>query len=372
MGACRTKSFGGPSRYIQGPGEMDRLAMHTEKFGNKMFAIIDPFFYDDLSPKLKKQYEDAGASFEAVPFEVDVTEARIAATVEKAKASGANVIMGIGGGKSIDTAKGVAYYTNLPLVVVPTTSSTDAPTSSSSVIYNEQHEYDKELYYSKNPNIVIMDSQVIANAPVRFLVSGMGDAMATMFESKAMAASNCGNYICTEVGCFKQTRLAMAIAQLCYDTIMEYGIQAKIANENHVVTEALEAVIEANTLMSGLGFENTACAAAHGISDGFTKCPNGTNALHGERVAFGALCELVAENASQDQIEEYVLFCIEVGLPVTLEDLGIEATEENIQIIADNASSETYHEPFESTNDMIKAFVKAADATGHYYQNLVK
>ena len=75
----------------------------------------------------------------------------------------------------------------------------------------------------------------------------------------------------------------MTIAELCYDTILEYGVAAKIANEQHVVTEALEAVIEANTLMSGLGFENTACACAHAVGDGITATPNGTKTLHGEK-----------------------------------------------------------------------------------------
>ena len=157
---------------------------------------------------------------------------------------------------------------------------------------------------------VIIDSEIIANAPVRFLVSGMGDAMATLFEAKANAASNSPNYICQEAGSFRRTKVAMKIAELCYDTILEYGVAAKIANEQHVVTEALEAVIEANTLMSGLGFENTACACAHAVGDGITATPNGTKTLHGEKVAFGTLCELVAENAPSEIVEELSLIHI--------------------------------------------------------------
>ena len=63
--------------------------------------------------------------------------------------------------------------------------------------------------------MVLIDSTIIANAPVRFLVSGMGDAMATWFEAQANAASNSGNYICQEAGCFRRTRTAMKIAQFC-------------------------------------------------------------------------------------------------------------------------------------------------------------
>lgn len=110
--------------------------------------------------------------------------------------------MGIGGGKSIDTAKGVANELQLPVVIIPTSASTDAPTSALSVIYKENHEHSHAINYIKSPDMVLIDSTIIANAPVRFLVSGMGDAMATWFEAQANAASNSGNYICQEAGCF--------------------------------------------------------------------------------------------------------------------------------------------------------------------------
>jgi Glycerol dehydrogenase and related enzymes len=371
MTASRTMSFGSPGRYIQGPGEIQRLAEHTAKYGANVFAIIDPFFFDTLTPSLTKQYEEKGASFTSIPFENEVTEQRIAAIAKKAAKANAEMIMGIGGGKTLDTAKGAANALKLPVVIVPTSASTDAPTSALSVIYKENHEHSHSINYIKSPDIVIIDSEIIANAPVRFLVSGMGDAMATLFEAKANADSNSPNYICQEAGSFRRTKTAMAIAQLCYDTIIEYGVAAKIANEQHVVTEALESVIEANTLMSGLGFENTACACAHAVGDGITATPNGTKTLHGEKVAFGTLCELVAENAPSEVVEEYISFCMEVGLPTTLADLQVDVTEENLQLIADNASlTELVREPYEITNEMLKNIVKTADAIGQYYKRL--
>ena len=367
MGASRTMSFGAPGRYIQGPGEINRVSVHTKKYGSSVFAVIDPYFFASMHDLLKTQYEADGQSFQAAQFENEVTVEWIHAHAEAAKACGANVIMGIGGGKSIDTAKGVANELQLPVVIIPTSASTDAPTSALSVIYKENHEHSHAINYIKSPDMVLIDSTIIANAPVRFLVSGMGDAMATWFEAQANAASNSGNYICQEAGCFRRTRTAMKIAQFCYETILDFGEAAKIANENHVVTDALEAVIEANTLMSGLGFENTACACAHAVGDGITATPNGAATLHGEKVAFGTLCQLVAENASWETIKEYVEFCKKVGLPTTLADLQVELTEENLQLIADNVSQpELVREPFEISSDMLKEIVKAADAIGHH------
>lgn len=367
----RTMSYGSPGRYIQGSGEVNRLPLHTEKYGKKIFAIIDPFFYKDMTEKLEKLYKESGADFKSVEYECEVTSERIQAISEVAKEMHPDAIMAIGGGKTLDTGKGVANTLKLPVVIVPTSASTDAPTSALSVIYKENHEHSHSINYVKSPDMVIVDSEIIANAPVRFLVSGMGDALATLFEARANEASNSGNYICGESGQYRRTKVAMAIAQLCYDTIMENGVAAKIANENHVVTEALESVIEANTLMSGLGFENTGCAAAHAVGDGITATANGTKTLHGEKVAFGTLCQMVAENTPRKIVEEYIRFCMKVGLPVTLQDLYVENTESNIQIIADNASqTELVREPYEITTQMLKDIIKAADALGQYYKEI--
>lgn len=365
-----TMSFGSPGRYIQGPGELNRLPEHTEKFGKKIFAIIDPYFYESYETMLTALYAKANAQFECMPFESEVTSERIELISTKAVSMQPCAIMAIGGGKTLDTGKGVADRLHLPVIIVPTSASTDAPTSALSVIYKENHEHSHSINYIKSPDLVLVDSSIIANAPVRFLVSGMGDALATLFEAGANASSNSANYICTESGAFRRTRVSMAVAELCYRTILENGLAAKIATENHAVTEALEAVIEANTLMSGLGFENTGCAAAHAIGDGITATVNGTKTLHGEKVAFGTLCQMVAENTPSYITEEFITFCMSVGLPITLEDLLVEPSEENLQIIADNASqTELVREPYTITNDMLKDIIKTADALGCYYKN---
>jgi glycerol dehydrogenase len=101
------------------------------------------------------------------------------------KQHGCRGVVGIGGGKTLDTAKAIGYYQKLPVVVIPTIASTDAPTSALSVIYTEAGEFEEYLIYPKNPDMVVMDTAIIAKAPVRLLVAGMGDALSTWFEAKA-------------------------------------------------------------------------------------------------------------------------------------------------------------------------------------------
>lgn len=353
----------------QGAGELDRLAIHTEKFGKRAFAVIDEFFYKSFTKRLDTLYKDAGGAFLSFLYQTEITKELIEKASDEASGFSPDVIIGIGGGKALDTAKAVASRLSLPLVIIPTSASTDAPTSAMSIIYNDAHEHDDVYYYIKNPDLVLVDSQIIADAPVRFLVSGMGDALATVFEGRTSIRTNQPNYICGESGSYMRTRTAAAIAEECYRTICEFGVRAKIANELHVVTDALDAVIEANTLMSGLGFENVGCAASHVVCNGITAVPGGDKALHGEKVAFGVICQLLAENEDMKLIEEVIRFNLSVGLPVTLDDMGIAPTEENFDIISANPQeTEWTREPFYMDAAKVKAVVKTAHELGKRYK----
>lgn len=365
-----TRGWGSPSRYIQGPGEIENLAKYTAIYGKKVLAIIDPFFYDELSKKLAAQYTESDIL--SIAFDAEVTENRIDAACEKAKSFQPAVVAGIGGGKTLDTAKAVADRFGAVMVIVPTSASTDAPTSALSVIYKENGEHSHAIFYNKNPELVLVDSAIIAKAPVRFLVSGMGDALSTVFEARANQASDTANYIWFTQGGFRRCKSSLCVAELCYETVIQKGYYAKIAAENKVVTEALEDIIEANTLMSGLGFENTGCAGAHSIGDGITALPVGAKTLHGEKVAFGVLCQLVAENADEALIEEVAAFCLRVGLPVTLEDLFVDPTPENLKTIALGSLNSFWSaEPFHVTEEMVIDILIAGDAVGRYYKDML-
>ncbi len=369
-----TMAWGSPGRYIQGPGELMNLPNYTSKYGENVFAIIDQFFFEDLTEKLSKLYRERTGKFLTTIFNTEVSEEQIAATTAVAGKISPNVIVGIGGGKTLDTAKAVADDLKVPVIIIPTSASTDAPTSALSVIYKPNGEHSHARHYIKSPDIVLIDSRIIAEAPVRFLVSGMGDALATVFEAKANAASDSANYIAGESGEFRRTKTAMVIAQACYDSLISNGLKAKIAAENHCVTEALETIIEVNTLMSGLGFENTGCAAAHSVCEGITAVPDAGKMLHGEQVAFGTLCELVAENAPKEVIDEVIGFCMSVGLPITLEDVKVNPTRENVRIIAESSVKNSYWaaQPTPVTVESVMDIILTANALGHYYYKHAK
>ena len=164
----------------------------------------------------------------------------------------------------------------------------------------------------------------------------------------------------------------MALAELCFDTLMEEGVKAKVALEAGVCTNAVEKIIEANTLLSGIGFESGGLAGAHAIHNGLTVLEECHHMYHGEKVAFGTITQLVLENVPTDELEEVIDFCIEVGLPVTLAELGIkEVTEEKIMAVATAACAESdtlHNTPFEVTPEKVYAAILAADGYGRYYK----
>jgi glycerol dehydrogenase len=170
----------------------------------------------------------------------------------------------------------------------------------------------------------------------------------------------------------KGTNTALALAELCYKTLLADGVKAKVSCECGRVSQALENIVEANVLLSGLGFESGGLAAAHAIHDGLT-IMEGTHAYyHGEKVAFGTLAQLMLENASTEELEEVVDFCLSIGLPVCLSDIGIESiTDEELRAIAKKACipEESIHAmPFPVTEDSVVAAIVAADKLGGKYK----
>jgi glycerol dehydrogenase len=363
----RARGFASPGKYIQGPGELEKLKTYTSKYGKNVALLIDGYLYASLRARLSEHYRE-GSMVEFVEFGGECSTREINLFKAAAADISADVIVGIGGGKTLDTAKAAANTLSIPVIVVPTAASTDAPTSAMSIIYNDEGVHEDFYTYGSNPNIVLVDTEIIMNAPVRLFISGMGDALATYFEALANEASDTANYIGEG---YRRTMLAMAVSKLCYETLITKGLQAKSDLDKGCCTEAVEDVIEANILLSGLGFENTGCAAAHGIHTGLTALPQSKPYFHGEKVAFGTICQLVLENKPPALLEEVLDFCLNVGLPVTLEDLGVEDKDENIKIITEKSIPEILSEPFVITETMLFNAIKGASEIGRMHKRKI-
>lgn len=355
-----------PGRYIQGKGALGFLGDHGKKLGSKFFILISESGKKRSSSVIDKGMTEANCTAVYDIFNGECSKNEIQRVREAYKNSGCDVIIGIGGGKVHDTAKAAAHYENAPVIIVPTIASTDAPCSALSVIYSDEGVFEEYFFLPTSPNLVLVDTDIISKAPARLLIAGMGDALATYFEARACMNSDAGNFVGG-----KSTLAAMSLAKLCYDTLLNDGYNAKIAVENKICIKAVERIVEANTLLSGLGFESVGLAACHAIHNGLTVLSETHNMYHGEKVAFGVIVQLILENDTE-ALDEVLEFCFSVGLPMTLEDLGAkDASSEKIMEVAKLACSENDtmgNMPFEVTPEDVYAAIIAADAMGRDYK----
>ncbi len=356
-----------PSKYLQGKDVLLSLGEIVSEYGTKALMVASKADLSHVAEVLEKA--EAIRPIETVygEFGGECTSNEIERLRKVVKESGCDVIIGLGGGKALDTAKATSHFENLPVIIIPTIASTDAPCSSLAVIYNEAGAFESYLFFKKNPDLVLVDSNVIAKAPVRFLVAGMGDALSTYFEARS-----CERSFALNIPGGNSTKLALAAAKLCYETLLEDSHKAKAACESNVVTPALENIIEANILLSGLGFESSGLAAAHAVHNGLTALEETHHNFHGEKVAFGVLVHLVLENAPQEELSTVMRYCHSVGLPIHLGHLGVkEVTDAKVRAVAELACAdgETIHNmPFAVTSDAVFAAIKAADAMGVMYE----
>jgi glycerol dehydrogenase len=356
-----------PRKYVQGRGLLSSLGKYVEELGTDALVIADESVWALVRENVEQSFAASGVRLIEQTFGGECSKREIERLRGVAEQEGAGVVVGIGGGKSMDAAKAVGYEARVMWASVPTIVSTDTPTRALSVIYTDDGVFEEYMLLPRNPDLVLVDTQVAANAPVRFLVAGMGDALATWVEARAAAEARK-----TAMAGGAPTMAALALARLCWDTLWSFGPSAKQAAEQHVVTPAVEKVVEANTLLSGLGFESGGLAAAHAVHNGLTALSATHDYMHGEKVNFGTLTQLALEERTSAEINDFIAFCNRVGLPTTLDEVGLGgADRDELMVVASTATapSETIHNmPFPVDAETVCDAMIAADAYGRAFR----
>jgi len=362
--------FCAPSRYTQGPNATASLGLEMANLGltGPALIIAGRSAIQLLNNTWKTTFAEANITYTVFPFGGECSSSEIERGRIVADEIGARVIIGAGGGKVLDTARAVASDLNLPVVNCPTIASSDAPCSALSVVYTDEGVFHEYRIYRRNPDLVLVDTDVIAKSPARYLIAGMGDALATWFEAK----------VCVEGGVKNMrggasTKSALALAELCYKTLLADGVEAVRSITIQEATPALERLVEANTLLSGLGFESSGLAAAHAVHNGLTTAPGTHDFMHGEKVAFGVIVQLMMESKPRETVNEVLAFSKSVGLPLTFQAVGLGTpSKDTLRQIAVRATAdgETIHnEPFAVSPEMVMEALAAANDAGESFLN---
>lgn len=312
--------FASTPRYYQGPDALDRLPDLCAPIAGKPAVVIDADVLAIIGTRLAELFGDRPHL--VLPFSGEVTIPLMIDLADRIGAESVDLVVGMGGGKALDAAKGAAIRTGLNFLTVPTVASNDSPISMGLAAYDDNHRVVAIETHSRNPEAVIVDTRLIAGAPARFLLAGIGDAIAKKFEAEASLRDGGLTAHFT-----RQLRTGGYIADGCYRTIREHGEAAMAAAGKGEPTEALEAVIEANILMAGLSFENMGLGLAHAMTRGLVRTPVVDRAAHGLHVAYGLLVQLVAEGRDDAMIADLIDFYGRIGLPRSLTELGLDTVD---------------------------------------------
>jgi len=330
------RAIGFPLIYRQGQNLIEQLGEYCRVFGKKGFVVSDSFIRETYGEKLssslkKKEIETVFARFSGETFPDELSRLS-----EECIYHSCDFVVGFGGGKSQDAAKVVKKATGVPVVIIPTIASNDAATSRLAITYSKEGDFLGPVFLDTNPDAVFVDTNIILNAPVRFFIAGIGDALATFFEADQCRLSGVSNFFGG-----KPTETAYAIAEKCYEIIRNEAEKAVDSLKKRELNGALEKVIEANVLLSGLGFEGCGVAAAHAISQGFTLIQELKGNLHGEEVGVALLSQFVLEGRSEEFILNMFDFYSRIGLPSSLRALGLsDPSEDDMATIAGFACRE--------------------------------
>ena len=336
--------FGSPRRYVQGPGVLKTIGAELKALGNNIVLLADTRIMGIVGDDVETACAEAGLNLTKLEFGGEITYAeveRLAAIVADEKVE---VVVAAGGGKTIDTGKLLSRSCSACFVSFPTVASNDSPTSHIAVVYDENHKLVGVEEIKANPDLVLVDTAIIAKAPLKLLSAGVGDALVKRFE-----VEQCINAGGMNVFGARSPLSALALANACYDVVRRYTVPAYAAHGKGEPDDAFEKLVEACILMSGLAFESGGLSVSHGMTRGLSAVEGVSGALHGHQVAYGLLVQFELENRDDAFMEDMRAFYRQARLPLKLTDLGFNgASNSATQTIAELSAAAVHMKKFEN------------------------
>jgi glycerol dehydrogenase len=335
--------FAAPIRYVQDAGALAQLPALLAGYGARPIILADAAAPEALRLEIEQQLRGSTASVILAFRPAPCTAAEIERLCETARALEADVAVGLGDAGAIFLAKGVSLALGLPLVTIATVPACHAPTSRILEIRDDGAAPGETKQLPRHPDLVLVDSVVLAAAPARHFIAGMGDAIARKIEVEQSAEAGARSLLDG-----RQTVLAAAAADAAYRTIREHGVAALVQRARHETGEALERVIEAMVLLGGIAHESGGPSIAHALARALASLPACRTVLHGELVAFALLAQLVFEERPASMLGDLVGCYRALGLPARLGEIGIVGDTAPMLALAARRSGDAWLVPVDA------------------------
>ncbi len=335
-----------PAQVIRGRGVLAQAATAIAQLGSRPLVIGGNHTLTLVKSRVHPGFKQQGLQTKWASYSPDCSEASLALLRSAVADHRADVIIGVGGGKALDTAKLVAYQCRLPVVTVPTSAATCAAWTALSNVYSDGGAFLYDVGLAQCPNLLLLDYDLIQTAPQRTLVAGIGDAIAKWYEASVSSGHS------------QQTLLIAAVqqARVLRDILLQKSVHALAEPGSDVWQEVVDATVLLAGVIGGLGGAQCRTVAAHAVHNGLTHLTASHGTIHGEKVAYGILVQLRLEEMLQgNQLaatarQQLLKFYDEIGLPQSLDDLGMShvtiADLHQVAEIACRPQSDIHRLPF--------------------------
>lgn len=242
-------------------------------------------------------------------------------------------VVAVGGGKVSDLAKAVCHELHIPVFILPTLAATCAAYSTLSVMYNPDGSMNRYDVFETASALVLIEPAVILHSPKELMIAGIGDTLAKWYEAAPLIEQM--KYQPMEI------KVASFAARKCRDVLLSDSLAALQAMDEQTLNQAFLNIVETNILLAGLvggfGDDYGRTSGAHSIHDALTTLADSHKVLHGKKVAYGILVQLMIEG-KVDEIKRLKDFYQLLALPGTLKEMDLELSESDYQKVGQRAA----------------------------------
>ena len=336
----------GAGRYFQCHGALKKLGREVSDYGKKIFILYgDEVIRSKTSERVETSLRESGLEYTSMIFTGPSTAESFHRVAKELQSYGAEVVVGVGGGRIIDIAKASSDIADIRVFTAPTSAATCAAYAVLYVEYGEDGRVARSGFLKHEISGVLADlDYILDDCPLRYFASGVADAMAK--NPEFIFTSLCLG----DDGKIPPVASGTLIAGYTYHKSLRDGMQAIEDFVNKADTSVLDDFVNMNIMITGLisnlSVGGKSLALAHNFYDAICCRYHGirANFLHGELVGMALPMQIYVNGGSDEEILELQNFLRALKVPTTLEEIGFPQDQAALDELVDYIYRVTFYE----------------------------